>query len=104
MTGKIAELNEKFLKVEFNDQVYGFIKKIHLSKDKNEQKTDRFAEGEVIDSMIISFDEKSRKINLSIKDKENYEEEQVLSQYGSSNSGASLGDILGDALNKKTTD
>ena len=51
--------------------------------------------------MIISFDEKLRKINLSIKDKEIYEEQKALSEYGSQDSGASLGDILGDALKKK---
>ena len=72
-----------------------------MSKNKNELKIDRFAKGEKIDSMIISYDEKLRKINLSIKDKETYEEEKTLSQYGSSDSGASLGDILGEALNKK---
>ena len=50
-----------------------------------------------------SYDEKLRKINLSIKDKETHEEQEVLTQYGSSDSGASLGDILGEALNKKTS-
>ena len=58
MTGKITELNEKFLKVELNDQIYGLIKKINLSKDKNEQKTDRFAVGEQVDSIILSVDQK----------------------------------------------
>ena len=70
-------------------------------KDKSEQKIDRFAVDETIDSMIISFDEKSKKINLSIKDIEIDEEKKALSKYGSSDSGASLGDILSDALNKK---
>ena len=65
-----------------------------------EQKIDRFAIDETIDSMIISFDEKSKKINLSIKDIEIDEEKKVLNKYGSSNSGASLGDILSNALNK----
>ena len=51
--------------------------------------------------MIVSFDEKIKKINLSIKEKESFEEKQALSEYGSSDSGASLGDILGDALKKK---
>ena len=74
-----------------------------MSKNKNEQKIERFAKGEKIDSMIISYDEKLRKINLSIKDKETHEEQEVLTQYGSSDSGASLGDILGEALNKKTS-
>ena len=54
--------------------------------------------------MIISFDQKLRNINLSIKDKEAHEEQEVLSQYGSSDSGASLGDILGKALNKKKSE
>ena len=67
VTGKITELNEKYLKVELNDQVYGFIKKINLSRDKNEQKTDRFAIGEQVDSIILSVDQKNRSLNLSIK-------------------------------------
>ena len=54
--------------------------------------------------MIISYDQKSRKINLSIKDIEIDEEQKVLHKYGSSDSGASLGDILGNALNKKKSD
>ena len=53
--------------------------------------------------MIISYDKKSRKINLSIKDKEAHEEQETLSQYGSKDSGASLGDILGEALNNKNS-
>ena len=54
--------------------------------------------------MIISFDQKSRKISLSIKDIEIDEEQKVLTRYGSSDSGASLGDILGGALNKKKSE
>ena len=54
--------------------------------------------------MIISYDDKLRKINLSIKEIEIDEEKKVLSKYGSSDSGASLGDILGDALNKKKSE
>ncbi|MBD1147226.1 30S ribosomal protein S1 [Pelagibacterales bacterium SAG-MED31] len=101
VTGKIVELDEKFLKVKLNDQVFGVIKKINLSRDKLEQKTDRFAEGEQVDSIIISIDQKSRSINLSIKEVEIIDEKEALSKYGSSDSGASLGDILGSVLNKK---
>ena len=72
-----------------------------MSKNKNELKIDRFAKGEKSDSMIVSYDEKLRKINLSIKDKETFEEEKTLSQYGSSDSGASLGDILGKVLKRE---
>ena len=101
VTGKITELNEKYLKVELNDQVYGFIKKINLSRDKNEQKTDRFAVGEQVDSIILSADHKSRSLNLSIKEIEIIDEKEAMSKYGSSDSGASLGDILGSVLKKK---
>jgi small subunit ribosomal protein S1 len=101
VTGKITELNEKFLKVELNDQIYGFIKKINLSRDKNEQKTDRFALGEQVDSIILSVDQKNRSLNLSIKEIEIIDEKEAMSKYGSSDSGASLGDILGSVLKKK---
>jgi small subunit ribosomal protein S1 len=77
---------------------------MNLSKDKNEQKTDRFAIGEKVDSMIVSLDRKSRIINLSIKGIEIEEEKNALNKYGSSDSGASLGDILGSVLNKKKND
>ena len=72
-----------------------------MSKDKTEQKVERFALNEKIDSMIISVDSKIRVINLSIKEIEIQDEKNALSKYGSSDSGASLGDILGSILNKK---
>ena len=101
VTGKIIEIDEKFLKVELSDKVIWLYKKINLSKDKLEQKTDRFAEGEQVDSIIISVDQKSRTLNLSIKEIEIIDEKEALSKYGSSDSGASLGDILGSVLKKK---
>ena len=73
---------------------------MNLSKDKNEQKTDRFAIGENVDSIIISLDTKTRLLNLSIKELEIQDEKDALSKYGSSTSGASLGDILGSVLKK----
>ena len=87
--------------MELSDKVIGYIKKINLSRDKLDQKTDRFAEGEQVDSMIISVDQKSRTLNLSIKEIEIIDEKEALSKYGSSDSGASLGDILSSALKKK---
>ncbi len=101
ISGKIIAIDEKGLTVNLTKNINGFIKKTNLAKDKLEQKVDRFANDETIDSMIISFDEKSKKINLSIKDIEIAEEKKVLNKYGSSDSGASLGDILGNVLNKK---
>ncbi len=101
VSGKIRSMDEKGLNLELSDNIIGFIKKTNLAKDKLEQKTERFAVDESIDSMIISHDQKARRINLSIKDLEIDEEKKVLSKYGSSDSGASLGDILGSALGKK---
>ena len=71
-----------------------------FSKDKNDQKTERFALNENVDSIIISIDSKTRNINLSIKELEIQDEKEALSKYGSSDSGASLGDILGSVLKK----
>jgi small subunit ribosomal protein S1 len=101
VTGKITEINEKYLKVELENGIYGTIKKTNLSKDKNDQKTDRFAIDEQVDSMIVSIDLKTRALNLSIKEVEVLDEKEALSKYGSSDSGASLGEILGSVLKKK---
>ena len=102
VTGKIVEIDEKGLKIELNkeNQIYGFIKRNNLSNDKTENKTERFALEEKIDSIILSIDSKSRSLNLSIKELEIRDEKEALSKYGSSSSGASLGDILGSVLKK----
>ena len=101
VTGKIVSINEKILEIELAENIKGQIKKINLSKDKTEQNTERFAVGETVDSVIISIDHKSKGINLSIKAIEIMEEKEALTKYGSSDSGASLGDILGSILKKK---
>jgi len=101
VSGKIIEINEKFLKISFDNNVIGTIKRSNLSKDKNEQKVERFALEEQVDSIIISVDQKTRTLNLSIKEIEINDEKEALTKYGSSDSGASLGDILGSILKKK---
>ena len=102
ISGKVTEIDEKGIKVELDtsNKIFGYIKKINLSKDKAEQKTDRFGVGESVETIIISIESKSRMINLSIKELEIQDEKEVLSKYGSSESGASLGDILGSVLKK----
>ena len=102
VTGKIINIDEKGLKIELDNekQIFGFIKKSNLSNDKNENKTDRFALDEKVDSIILSIDTKNRFINLSIKELEIRDEKEALNKYGSSASGASLGDILGSVLKK----
>ena len=102
VTGKIIHIDEKGLKIELDKEkkVFGFIKRSNLSNDKNENKTDRFALEENIDSIILSIDSKTRTLNLSIKELEIRDEKEALNKYGSSASGASLGDILGSVLKK----
>ena len=84
------------------NDVYIFLYKIYENKsyEKTEQKIDRYAIDENIDSMVVSIDSKTRSINLSIKDLEIKDEKEALNKYGSSDSGASLGDILGSVLDK----
>jgi small subunit ribosomal protein S1 len=101
VSGKIIEIDDKFLKINLGANIIGTIKRSNLSKDKNEQKVDRFALEEQVDSIIISVDQKTRTLNLSIKEIEINDEKEALSKYGSSDSGASLGDILGSILKKK---
>ena len=81
-----------------DENVKGIIKRTHLAKQKSEQKTTRFAIEEKIDAKVISFDKKKNQYELSVKEMEIQEEKDALKQYGSSSSGASLGDILGAAL------
>ncbi len=76
----------------------GFIRKSDLSRERSEQRVERFAVGEKVDAKIIQVDTKSRKLTLSIKAREMDEEKQAMAEYGSTDSGASLGDILGAAL------
>ena len=102
ITGKIINIDEKGLKIELDNenQIFGFIKKSNLSNNKNENKTERFALDEKVDSIIVSIDAKNRNVNLSIKELEIRDEKEALNKYGSSTSGASLGDILGSVLKK----
>ena len=77
----------------------GFIRKAELSRDRAEQRADRFAVGEKIDAKITGI-ERGRKATLSVKAREIEEDKQAMAEFGSSDSGASLGDILGAALRK----
>ena len=99
--GTITSIDDKGIELKLESNVSGYIKRSNLSKQKNEQKTDRFAVGEQVDSLILSFDIKTRIVNLSIKELEINEEKKALDKYGSSDSGASLGEILGSAFKKK---
>ena len=100
VTCTVSAIVDNGVEVAVNDQVTGFIKKADLSRERSEQRPDRFAVGEKVDAKIISADHKNRKVGLSIKAREIDEDKQAMEAFGSTESGASLGDILGAALNK----
>jgi len=104
VTGTITAVSDKEIEVEIKEGITGTIKKNDLSRERSEQRTDRFAIGEKVDAKVVSVDKKSQKLSLSIKAREIDEDKQALETFGSTESGASLGDILGAALNKDSKD
>ncbi len=99
VTCTVTAVSDKGLDVEVNGAP-AFIRKADLARDRSEQQPERFAVGEKLDATVTSVDRISRKLTLSVKAHEMQEEKKAMAQYGSSDSGASLGDILGAALNK----
>ena len=104
VTCTVTKVVDNGLEVTVKDGVPGFIRKAELSRERSEQRPDRFAEGEKVDAKVTAIDKASRKLSLSIKAYETAEEKEVMATYGSSDSGASLGDILGAALQQKKQD
>ena len=90
------------IEVEY-DGMKSFIRRSDLSRDRAEQRPERFTKGDKVDARVTNIDPKTRKVGLSIKAREIAEEKEAVEQYGSSDSGASLGDILGAALKKRET-
>ena len=101
VTAQVKQVTDGGLEVELNEGVLGFIRKSDLSRERSEQRPDRFAVGEKIDAKITNIDRATRRVTLSIKAREIDEEKEAMAQFGSSDSGASLGDILGAAIKPK---
>jgi small subunit ribosomal protein S1 len=101
VTVSVTEVNDGGIEVSLADGVKSFIRRSDLSRDRNDQRPERFGVGDKVDAMITGVDKASRKISLSIKARELSEEKEAVAQYGSSDSGASLGDILGAALKNR---
>ena len=104
VTTTVTKLLDTGIEVTVGDNMAGFIRKSELSRDRSEQRTDRFAVGEKVDAKVTQIDQKNRKVTLSVKAREIEEEKKAMAEYGSSDSGASLGDILGAALRQKEED
>jgi small subunit ribosomal protein S1 len=106
VTVTVTELTSGGIEVKFGDDeapVTAFIRKSDLSRDRSEQRPERFAVGDRIDAQITNVDKAARRISLSVKALEQAEEKEAIEQFGSSDSGASLGDILGAALREKAS-
>ncbi len=101
VTCLINKITDNNIEVSIGDNIKGNIKKSDLSRDRKEQRTERFGVSDKVDATVIKIDKKQRSVNLSIKAREIEEEKQAMAEFGSSDSGASLGDILGAALEKK---
>src|SRR4051812_9281269 len=101
VTGTISGITEGGVEVMLADNVPGFIRKSELSRDRSEQRPDRFAVGERVDAKVTAIDRATRRVTLSIKAREVDEEKRAMQEFGSSDSGASLGDILGAAIRRR---
>jgi len=102
VTVTVLEVRDGGLEVQAGDDgATGFIKRSDLGRDRDEQRPDRFQVGQKLDAMVTGFD-RSKKPNFSVKARQLAEEKEAVEQYGSSDSGASLGDILGEALKARS--
>ena len=105
VTCEVLKVEDNGLEVKVaGTDMTAYIKRADLARDRAEQRPERFAVGEKFDAKITVFDQKARKMNVSIKALEIAEEKEAVAQYGSSDSGASLGDILGAALKRKDSE
>ena len=101
VTCVVTAVQSNGIEVKVDEVLTGFIRRAELSSDKSEQRPDRFAVGEKVDALVQSVDRAARKLSLSIKAKEQGENKQAIAEFGTSDSGASLGDILGAAIRRR---
>jgi len=102
VTSEVIEVKEGGIEVKIvGTELTSFIKRSELARDRSEQRPDRFAVGQKVDARVVQYDRRSQKATVSIKALEVAEEKEAIAQYGSSDSGATLGDILGTALRRK---
>ena len=104
VTGVVSAVLDNGIEVTVNDGAVGFIRKAELARDRADQRPERYAVGDRVDARITQIDSAGRRLTLSVKALEIAEEKQAMAEYGSSDSGASLGDILGAAIKAKEKD
>ncbi len=89
------------IEVKVDEVLTGFIRRAELARDKSDQRPDRFAVGEKVDAKVTAIDRAARKLSLTIKGREMEEDKQAIQDFGTADSGASLGDILGAAIRRR---
>ncbi len=95
-------MNEGGIEVQILDTEYSaFIRRNDLGRDRDDQRPEKFSVGQKVDARVTQFDKKARRVGVSIKALQIAEEKEAVAQYGSTDSGASLGDILAAAMNKR---
>jgi small subunit ribosomal protein S1 len=105
VTCEVTEVKDSGLDVKIvGTDLMAFIKRSDLARDREEQRPERFAVGQKVDARVTQFDRRAHKVAVSIKALEVAEEKEAIAQYGSSDSGATLGDILGTALKQRKED
>jgi small subunit ribosomal protein S1 len=97
----ITAVQANGIEVKVEEVLTGFIRRAELARDKGDQRPDRFAVGEKVDAKVVAIDRAARKLSLTIKGKEMEEDKQAMAEFGSTDSGASLGDILGAAIRRR---
>ena len=102
VTGTVTQVNDGGVELSLGNDLVGFVRRSDLARERAEQRPDRFAVGEKVDVKVTQIEKGSRRISLSIKALEIEEEKEAMAQFGSSDSGASLGDILGAALRNRS--
>jgi small subunit ribosomal protein S1 len=101
VTCEVIDVKEGGIDVRISGtDLEAFIRRADLARDRGDQRSERFQVGQKVDARVTQFDRKSRKVSVSIKALEVAEEKEAIAQYGSSDSGATLGDILGTALKR----
>nr|MCU0986058.1 S1 RNA-binding domain-containing protein [Acetobacteraceae bacterium] len=101
VTCVVTQVQANGIEVKVDDAVTGFIRKAELARDRQDQRPDRFGVGDKVDAKIIAVDRQTRRLTLSVKAREVEEEKTAMAEFGSSDSGASLGDILGAAIRRR---
>jgi small subunit ribosomal protein S1 len=106
VTVTVTEVTSGGIEVRFGDDaapMNAFIRKSDLSRDRSEQRPERYAVGDRLDAQVTNIDKAARRVSLSVKALEMAEDKEAIEKFGSSDSGASLGDILGAALREKAS-